>query len=89
MKFKFTGPDKDESLYENNFVYLWAKGNKNMETIFSFNDEKNSSPFAFYTVKYNNIINSNYNLNIKGEVGDLINAGLFSFVKNGIKLFQN
>ena len=88
MKFKFTGPDKDESLYENNFVYLWAKSNKNMETIFSFNDEKNTSSFVFYTVKYNNIINSNYNLNIKGEVGDLINVGLFSFVKNGNKIIS-
>ena len=62
-------------------VSIWAKGNKNITT--NLIDEKyyKHSKFNSFLINIDQAGNFSYSLNVKGEIGDLINIGVLFFDK--------
>ena len=64
------------------YVHVWVKGNYEIESQLSGGDKEShsSTTYNYYRVEYDDdFIDSNFKLNIKGKVGDLINVGLIFF----------
>ena len=83
MKFRLNSAiDYEDLEIENLFITIWTKGN--FEIIATLNnDKKEKSNYHFYNIPYQNFIDDEYDLNIKGNAGDLINVGVLLVHKNG------
>ena len=81
MDFILKDSTKEYDKTQKYFVSLWVRGNYKIETKMSGKEKKYSSnTYSYYQVEYDdNFINSKVTLNIKGEIGDLINVGLIFF----------
>ena len=63
------------------YVAVWVKGNYKIETKLSGQEKDNDiKEYAYYRVEFDDDFkNSEYSLNIKGEIGDLVNVGVVFF----------
>ena len=66
---------------EDLFVTIWTKGNFEINAALN-NDKKSDNNNHFFQISYANFSQDEYNLNINGKVGDLINVGLLLVHKN-------
>ena len=83
MKFRLNSAiDYEDLEIEDLFITIWIKGN--FEIIATLNnDKKEKSNYHFYSIAYQNFIDGEYDLNIRGNAGDLINVGVLLVHKNG------
>ena len=83
MKFRLNSAiDYEDLEIEDLFITIWTKGN--FEIIATLNnDKKEKSNYHFYNIPYQKFIDGEYDLNIRGNAGDLINVGVLLVHKNG------
>ena len=82
MDFILKDSQKEYDEERRYYVAIWVRGNYEIESKLSGGEKEDfsSTRYSYYRVEYNDdFINSKFILNIKGEVGDLINVGLIFF----------
>ena len=76
---KYSEIDYDQKLKY--YVAVWVRGNYKIESKLSGQEKENDiKTYAYYRVEFDDDFkNSEYSLNIKGEIGDLVNVGVVFF----------
>ena len=79
MKFRLCGDIGWDTEGKNGMLSIWAKGNKDIITELSEKNNYKHQKYNAYLIKLNNVIFYEYNLIVKGNVGDIINVGHNNF----------
>ena len=83
MDFILKFSEIDNNKGYSNYAAVWIKGNYKIDSkLLGEEKESDPKPYAYYQVKFE--VDFEYSLNIKGEIGDLINVGLVFFIKNHV-----
>jgi len=82
MKFRLCGDIGWDTEGKNGMLSIWAKGNKDIITELSEKNNYKHQKYNAYLIKLNNVIFYEYNLIVKGNVGDIINVGQQFFDEN-------
>ena len=73
MKFRLNS-NTDLNL-EDLYITIWTRGNFGIDVALN-NENKPNSKYHFFQKKYNDFYHTEYELTVKGKVGDLINVGV-------------
>lgn len=82
MNFTIKGTFSDTNfgrIVGNNVVNIWAKGNKEITSKLDAKNSEKLSEFNAYIIKLDKVENFEYNFQVVGKTGDLINVGVSFF----------